>query len=277
MTAEERRQKTPDLGWDREVFAEDAGQSMEIRTLPDGERVTVIDTDQDRFEGVPVSAYSAVARRILLEKFKGQVLPLGENDLARFKAKQSGEYAYPSKPLDVHSVEYEAKMRAAAELDNLLETAEYSHWEKDKKHHPEATLGFDYYKVKFAAGGHLFEGLANIANSENGRILYDITKIKEIPASSGKYATLLAQSTSTFGNLNNDSIASGSAKSNTFGFTPEQIAKGTVPLSEAMQYGKTPEQAVMEARAKAEGEKFSAGVNANGASMAIRIPRTASD
>ena len=255
MTAEERRQKTPDLGWDRAVFAEDAGQSMEIRTLPDGERVTVIDTDQDRFEGVPVSAYSAVARRILLEKFKGQVLPLGENDLARFKAKQSGEYAYPSKPLDVHSVEYEAKMRAAAELDNLLETAEYSHWEKDKKHHPEATLGFDYYKVKFAAGGHLFEGLANIANSENGRILYDITKIKEIPASSGKYATLLAQSTSTFGNLNNDSIASGSAKSNTFGFTPEQIAKGTVPLSDAMQYGKTPEQAVMEANARAEGER----------------------
>lgn len=50
----------------------------------------------------------------------------------------------------------------------------------------------------------------------------------------------------------------------TLGFTPEQIAKGTVPLSEAMQYGKTPEQAVMEARAKAEGEKFSAGVNANG-------------
>lgn len=50
----------------------------------------------------------------------------------------------------------------------------------------------------------------------------------------------------------------------TLGFTPEQIAKGTVPLSDAMQYGKTPEQAVMEARAKAEGEKFSEGVNANG-------------
>ena len=35
-------------------------------------------------------------------------------------------------------------------------------------------------------------------------------------------------------------------------------------MQDAMQYGKTPEQAVMEARAKAEGEKFSAGVNANG-------------
>lgn len=38
----------------------------------------------------------------------------------------------------------------------------------------------------------------------------------------------------------------------TLGFTPEQIAKGTVPLSEAMQYGKTPEQAVMEAKVKKE-------------------------
>ena len=28
------------------------------------------------------------------------------------------------------------------------------------------------------------------------------------------------------------------AQQNTFGFTPEQIAKGTVPLSEYMQYGK---------------------------------------
>lgn len=36
---------------------------------------------------------------------------------------------------------------------------------------------------------------------------------------------------------------------NTFGFTPEQIAEGTVPLTDAMQYGKTPEQAVMEANA----------------------------
>lgn len=41
----------------------------------------------------------------------------------------------------------------------------------------------------------------------------------------------------------------------TLGFTPEQIAKGTVPLSEAMQYGKTPEQAMMEANARAEGER----------------------
>ena len=97
-------------------------------------------------------------------------------------------------------------MRAASEFSNLLETAEYSHWANDTKNHPEATLGFDYYKVKFIVGGHVFEGLVNIANSENGRIFYDITKIKEIPDTSGKYATVVAQSTSAFGDLTNDSI-----------------------------------------------------------------------
>ena len=185
-----------------------------IETLPDGEKITVIDTEQDVFDGKPVQTYSVIARKVLLEKFKGQVLPLGENDLVRFKAKQAGEYTYPSNPIDVHTLEYEGKMRAAPELNNLLATAEYSHWAKDQKNHAVATLGFDYYKVKFIAGGHLFEGLVNIANSEKGRLFYDITKIKEIPASSGKYATLLAQSTSTFGNLNNISISQQQQNSN---------------------------------------------------------------
>lgn len=49
----------------------------------------------------------------------------------------------------------------------------------------------------------------------------------------------------------------------TLGFTPEQIAKGTVPLSDAMQYGKTPEQAVMEANARAEGERTRNGYEKN--------------
>ena len=143
---------------------------------------------------------------MLLENFRGQVLPLSENDLARFKSDAAGEYAYPRTQYETDSAEYSAKMRAAPELDNLLSTAEYSHWAKDNKNHPEATLGFDYYKTKFILDGHLFEGLINIANSENGRVFYDITKIKEIPASSGKYAARLARPSSTFGNLSDTTV-----------------------------------------------------------------------
>lgn len=189
-------------------------EDYSIETTADGERIVVIDQGQDVFKGKPVSTFSAIAREILLNRFKNKTMPLGENDLARLKGKQAGEFAYPSNPLNVHSVEYEAKMRSAAELDNLLQTAEYSHWAEDTKNHPEATLGFDYYKVKFIVGGHLFEGLINIANSENGRIFYDITKVKEISASSGKYVDLLSRSSSAFGNLLNDSITQADEKSN---------------------------------------------------------------
>ena len=54
---------------------------------------------------------------------------------------------------------------------------------------------------------------------------------------------------------------------NTFGFTPERIAKGTVPLTDAMQYGKTPEQAMMEARAKAEASRSSSNLDTSGISL----------
>lgn len=185
-----------------------------IETLPDGEQITVIDQGQDAFIGQPKSRYPAIAKRILLDKFRGQTLPLSQNDLARFKTRQAGEYVYAGAQYDENSPEFEAKMRSAAELDHLLETAEYSHWMRDKKNHKEATLGFDYYTVKFIVGGHLFEGLVNIANSENGRIFYDITKVKEISDTRGKYATLMVRSSSAFGDLSTDSISQVDQKSN---------------------------------------------------------------
>ena len=94
-------------------------------------------------------------------------------------------------------------MRASAELYNLLEYSKYDHWAPDRKHHKEATLGFDYYKTVFVVDGKVFEGLINIANSENGRVFYDITEIKEVSDLRGKYVALLARSSSTFGNPEN--------------------------------------------------------------------------
>ena len=75
------------------------------------------------------------------------------------------------------------------------------------------------------------------------------------PSSAGSSSAPFGRGAQNTRMVYENSITPDGAKSNTFGFTPEQIAKGTVPLSDAMQYGKTPEQAVMEARAKAEGER----------------------
>ena len=50
----------------------------------------------------------------------------------------------------------------------------------DVKAHPhkEGSLGWDYYTTRFQLGGKTFEGTINIANSPNGRVFYDITKIR---------------------------------------------------------------------------------------------------
>ncbi len=75
------------------------------------------------------------------------------------------------------------------------------------------------------------------------------------PSSAGSSSAPFGRGAQNTRMVYENSITPDGAKSNTFGFTPEQIAKGTVPLSDAMQYGKTPEQAVMEANARAEGER----------------------
>ena len=201
MSAEERKNTPPELGDADTVFADGNGVSTYVDVDADGNPVTVIKTAKALFDGAPKSAYASIAKKLIMKKYAGQTLPLGKNDLVRITKASGGEYGYPSNTLPTNSKEYNAKMRASAELHNLLENSTYDHWAADKKNHAEATLGFDYYKTVFIVDGKVFEGLINIANSENGRVFYDITNIKEVPDYTRKYAAPLARSSSAFGNL----------------------------------------------------------------------------
>lgn len=278
MTAEERRQKTPDLGWDRAVFAEDAGQSMEIRTLPDGKQY--VKSDRQVIEGDDASAWSKQAEQFINEKIRNNAdLRVFTKD--GFAIDITERSAYKLSDPHVQSIEkvarpmldreaLKAKMQAAGHIDELAETARWSKFAPDRngKHVNDiGEDGFDtfttyfedsdgqYYRVRFTAGVN-----------EDMDTAYSIGLMdkRNHPSSAGSSSAPFGRGAQNTRMVYENSITPDGAKSNTFGFTPEQIAKGTVPLSEAMQYGKTPEQAVMEARAKAEGEKFSEGVNANG-------------
>lgn len=180
------------------------GAQYSLQTNPDGTRYVQIDTDQEIFKGVPRREWPKVARRYINEHFRGKTLPLGEYDAASIKSKASGEYAYPRKPYPVESAEFAAKMRASTELDSLMEAAEYMYSVDDMKNHSEATAGWDYYTVKFILGGHVFEGIINIANGENSRQFYDITKIREVPDVSTESDTSLARPSPAFRNLSYD-------------------------------------------------------------------------
>ena len=163
--------------------------------------IVVVDTDQNLFEGADPKSYPAIARRYIKEKFQGQVLPVGEEDAARIGPKAAGEFVYPAQ--DLPPKDRQAKLRAATELNNLLETAEYAYSAPDVKAHPhkEGSLGWDYYTTRFQLGGKTFEGTINIANSPNGRVFYDITKIREIPGSYGMPSTPVATVTPISENL----------------------------------------------------------------------------
>lgn len=180
------------------------GAQYSLQTNPDGTRYVQIDTDQEIFKGVPRREWPKVARRYINEHFRGKTLPLGEYDAASVKSKASGEYAYPRKPYPVESAEFAAKMRASTELDSLMEAAEYMYSADDMKNHSEATAGWDYYTVKFILGGHVFEGIINIANGENSRQFYDITKIREVPDVSTESDTSLVRPSPAFRNLSYD-------------------------------------------------------------------------
>lgn len=269
MTAEERRQKTPDLGWDRAVFAEDAGQSMEIRTLPDGKQY--VKSDRQVIEGDDASAWSKQAEQFINEKIRNNAdLRVFTKD--GFAIDITERSAYKLSDPHVQSIEkvarpmldreaLKAKMQAAGHIDELAETARWSKFAPDRngKHVNDiGEDGFDtfttyfedsdgqYYRVRFTAGVN-----------EDMDTAYSIGLMdkRNHPSSAGSSSAPFGRGAQNTRMVYENSITPDGAKSNTFGFTPEQIAKGTVPLSDAMQYGKTPEQAVMEARAKAEGER----------------------
>lgn len=114
-------------------------------------------------------------------------------------------------------------------------------------------------EARAKAEGEKFSAGVNANGSINGDTdtAYSIgfMQKRNHPSSAGSSSAPFGRGAQNTRMVYDNSITPDGAKSNTFGFTPEQIAKGTVPLSEVMQYGKTPEQAVMEANARAEGER----------------------
>ena len=270
MTAEERRQKTPDLGWDRAVFAEDAGTTAEIkypvytpeaihenqRKLRDMQPVTKLtgnefakgDTDLmtqvlNYFDSLGNSVYSEQFGDVALTKSSWR----SERRHGMTALKANTFAAVPDVIRNGVVIDYMQKHDGA--VDRIVAAA----------------------PIQIGTDADYYVGVMLQRDQQSQRLyLHDVVALKK-QGQKNKTQTWHQNSDVSRSSSNLDissilrnALDGNTSVQNTFGFTPEQIAKGTVPLSDAMQYGKTPEQAVMEARAKAEGEKFSEGVNANG-------------
>lgn len=261
MTAEERRQKTPDLGWDRAVFAEDAGTTAEIkypvytpeaihenqRKLRDMQPVTKLtgnefakgDTDLmtqvlNYFDSLGNSVYSEQFGDVALTKSSWR----SERRHGMTALKANTFAAVPDVIRNGVVIDYMQKHDGA--VDRIVAAA----------------------PIQIGTDADYYVGVMLQRDQQSQRLyLHDVVALKN-QGQKNKTQTWhqnpdVSRSSSNLdiSSILRNALEGNTSVQNTFGFTPEQIAKGTVPLTDAMQYGKTPEQAMMEANARAEGER----------------------
>lgn len=150
--------------------------SFSIQTNSDGSKYVRVDTDQNIFEGKSVKEQTKIAQEYILNNFREKGLLKDENTI-KVTRKTANEYTHPKNGLD--NTTYSSKMKASTELDNLLEISKFIKSEADDGRHVFAKNGWDYYETVFKVGDKTYSGWLNIANGENGKLLYDITNIQE--------------------------------------------------------------------------------------------------
>nr|DAF34700.1 MAG TPA: PolyVal ADP-Ribosyltransferase [Bacteriophage sp.] len=136
-----------------------------------------IDTDQDIFDGVPEEDYAKIAKMYIQDYLSGNVY---QKDGNAININKRTEKKYPfAKDAGKN---FATKMRLTPEIENMISVSETLETNiPDNGKHTWAD-SWDYYRARFAIGDKIFEGVLNIANTNTGegKILYDINKIKEV-------------------------------------------------------------------------------------------------
>lgn len=165
------------IGEAAEMVEEGQDVPFSIRELEDGTQYVRVDTDQQIFEGLQPSEYAKVARNYIRDHFRNKVI--GNRVRAYVRRESENEYTIPAKK-NISPALYEGKMKAATELDNLLDASVYIGHEDDDGRHPDAVRGWDKYRTFFEVDGRFFEGTVALKKIQKGDIFYDVTKIKDI-------------------------------------------------------------------------------------------------
>ncbi len=139
-----------------------------LREFSDGTKFVDVQTDQKIFDGLAADEMPAKARELIKSKFAGKVI--GVANRAYVNGASANEYAHPVKNITDKKIK-EAKMRASAELDNLIEAGQNFRTRPDGAYghkHIRAVGGFSYFDVIFKVGNEYFKGTINIENNAKG-------------------------------------------------------------------------------------------------------------
>ena len=148
----------------------DAGVKYSLRSFDDGMRFVDVQANQTEFDGLSEAEMMNKARDIIKQKFQGKVV--GIDNTAFVNGAGAREYSRPAVVMR-NAETKEAKMRAAGELDNLLDAGVYIGEEEDGRdgHKHKNTDAFTYYRTVFKVGNSYFEGVVNVANVKGRRLL----------------------------------------------------------------------------------------------------------
>lgn len=155
--------------------ADTEGDDGRRYSIQDGK--VIVDTDQHIFDGVSREDYGKVVRQYMRQHFRGK-----EISGAGFTKVSEREYTSSrySKKLARHEQNtYDAKMRTATELDNMLSVSKLIGHEDAIHKHNYNGKGYDRYSVQFEVGGKEFSGELLVAIDDNNRkTFYDVINIK---------------------------------------------------------------------------------------------------
>lgn len=193
LTAEERKNKMPDLGWDRALLTEDAGNGYSIAEIK-GEKQdyglgVVLDTKL--FNGVKPRYWGKVLGKFVYENLAGTELrTFDENGneqtvyLARENDRVRKDDANNSHRVIDKLARYtgdNTRALAVVHISELLATSEHEKNTDEHSHQWMDSRGWEYRKTYVQdTAGNIYSATLNIARGNDRNILYDINNVRKI-------------------------------------------------------------------------------------------------
>lgn len=193
LTAEERKNKMPDLGWDRALLTEDTGNGYSIAEIK-GEKQdygigVVLDTKL--FDGVKPRYWGKVLGKFVYENLAGTELrTFDENGneqtvyLARENDRVRKDGANNSHRVIDKLARYKGdntKALAVVHISELLATSEHENTTDEHNHQWMDSRGWEHRKTYVQdMVGNIYSATLNIARGNDRNILYDINNVRRI-------------------------------------------------------------------------------------------------
>ncbi len=176
---EAAKQAEKNAGKNKTAARKGGGARYSLRAFEDGTRFVDVQADQEQFDGLSERERGRLATKIIKNKFAGRVI--GIDNKVFVNGRSAGEYGFPMKKL--LPSEQEAKMRASAELDNLIDAGTNFRTEPDGRDghvHPDMVDDFQYFDTIFKVGAEYYSGVVNVMPVKRGLLFKDITQIKNV-------------------------------------------------------------------------------------------------